>query len=219
MRAARNRRWVAAAAAALGLAIASSAASAQPPGRAGRNPYDGYARVDVVVAPDGLYLGAGLVATRVVGQSGGPELIDSGSGMSLFGGLRMSHRLALEIGWVVTFHDPDTMDFNFGSGTDHLVLNGFTGDAKIYLGRPGDRVEPFVQAGLGLYLLDKTYVGARSNGTGIQGGGGLELHIAQYVDVGLRGLYRGITMSPPRSGADDTFISALGAEANLVLRF
>ena len=46
------------------------------------------------------------------------------------------------------------------------VLNGFTGDAKIYLDSSNPVAEPYLQAGLGLYLLDSTYFGTQSVGTG-----------------------------------------------------
>jgi hypothetical protein len=213
------RRSLVAASVALGLVLATGTADAQRHVRRGRDPYDGYARVQVVVHPDGLYLGAGLVATHILGQSGGPELLDDGSGLTLHGGLRLGHRLALELGWVATFHNPETIATSFGQDTDYLVLNGFTGDAKIYLGRPGDRIEPYVQGGVGLYLLGSTVLGAQSVGTGFQAGGGIDLRVGTHVDVGVRGLYRGIAMGPPRSDENDTFVSAVSAEANLTLRF
>ena len=216
------RRLLAALAAALSFApaaaFADGNAEAQPYARPPRDPYDGYARVAVVVDPYGLYVGAGLIGMRVLDQSRGAALIESGSGLTIYGGLRLSRSLALELGWAATFHEPARADNGFGSG-DSLALNGFTADAKIYLGGEGDRVEPYVQGGVGLYLLDSTYLGARSVGSGFQGGGGFDFHIGSYVDLGGRALYRGIAMGPPHSDENDTFISAIAGEANLTLRF
>jgi hypothetical protein len=209
------RRTIAAAAVLLGL-LSGGAADAQ---RRGRSPYDGEAHVRVYVIPFGLYAGAGLVANRVVDQSGGPELVSSGGGLTLFAGARLSQRLALELGWIATFHDPEPASFDFGEATDTLILNGFTGDAKIYLGQEGHSIEPYLQGGIGLYLLDSSYLGTQSVGTGFQGGGGVDFHLGPHLNLGLRGLYRGIAMGPPRSDENDTFISALGAEGNLTLRF
>jgi hypothetical protein len=209
-----TRRAIAALAALAGL-LCSGAAEAER----GRDPYDGYTRVDVYLVPYGLYAGAGLVAHRVVDQSGGPALVDSGSGLALFAGVRLSQRLALELGWVATFHTPDMAAFDFGEDTDTVVLNGFTGDAKIFLGAEGHSIEPYVQGGIGVYLLDSSYLGTQSVGSGFQAGGGVDFHVGRHLDLGLRGLYRGIAMGPPDSGDNDTFISALGAEGNLTLRF
>lgn len=213
----RIRRAVAASAIALALVVAGGTAAAD---RAGRDPYDGYARVRVEVDPSGLYLGAGLIGNRVLDQTGGPELLDSGTGMGLYGGVRLSQRLAVELGWMSTFHQPDSIETEFGEGTDYLVLNGFTADAKIFLDPSGQgTIEPYVQGGVGLYLLDSTVLGARSVGTGFQAGGGVDFLIGPHFALGVRGLYRGIAMGPPRTGQNDTFVSALGGEANLTLRF
>jgi len=186
-------------------------------------------RAQLVLLPRGLYVGAGIVGTKIVTQSGGPELLDDGAGLTLYGGVRISRSLALELGWTGTAHNPETVDVGFGAETDYLVLNGFTADAKIFLGA-GERsadprsrqlgvAQPFVQGGLGVYLLDSQIFGAQSVGTGFQLGGGVDWGIAPNLDVGLRGLYRGIAMGPPETNQDDTFISAVTAEASLSLRF
>ena len=203
-------------AAVLGLALASGTADAQP-----FRPQPYYEEhVQVYFVPAGLYVGAGLVASHVLDQSGGPELLEDGAGVTLYGGLRLSQRLALELGWLSTFHNPEKVDtVYFGSDTDYLVLNGFTGDAKIYLSREGQRSELYLQGGVGLYLLDSKYFGSQSIGTGFQAGGGLDVHIGPHLDLGLRALYRGIAMGPPSSDQDDTYVSALSGEANLSIRF
>ncbi len=212
------RRALAALAVTLGLVVASQAAEAQRH-RRGRSPYDQHTRVQVYFIPYGLYLGAGLVATHVLHQSEEPELLDDGAGITLFAGLRLSERLALELGWLTTFHDPETIDTRFGEDSDYLVLNGFTGDAKIYLSEQGQRSELYVQGGVGLYLLDSSYFGSQSIGTGFQAGGGIDVHLGPHLDVGLRALYRGIAMGPPDSDDNDTYVSAIGAEGNLSIRF
>ncbi len=171
-----NRRALAALAVTLGLVLASQAADAQPY-RRGRNAHDQHAYVQVYFIPFGLYVGAGLVATHILHQSEEPELLDDGAGITLYAGLRLSDRLALELGWLTTFHDPESADSSFGEGTDYLVLNGFTGDAKIYLTEQGQRSELYLQGGVGLYLLDADYFGSASIGTGFQAGGGIDFHV------------------------------------------
>lgn len=178
------------------------------------------ARVVAVVVPRGLYMGAGVVATRILDQSGGDEILDHGGGLTLMTGVRVNRTLAFEAAWTATLHNPERVRTVFGDDIDYLALNGFTGDARIYLGRGSSRaVEPFVQAGLGLYLLDSTYFGTQSVGTGFQAGGGFDALVGDTVHLGVRVLYRGLAMGPPDRGTTDTFVSALTAEGNLTIRF
>ena len=202
---------------ALGLVLASRTVDAQRYRH--RYHYEEHARVRVVFLPYGLYVGAGLVGLRILDQSDEAELLDDGGGLTLYTGLRLGQRLALELGWLATFHNPESSETNFGSGTDYLVLNGFTGDAKIFLGQSEQRSEPYLQGGVGLYFLDSTYFGTESVGTGFQAGGGIDFHVGPHVDLGLRALYRGIALGPPDSDEDDTYVHAISAEANLGIRF
>jgi hypothetical protein len=195
-------------------AVAALAIAAASPARA--EPDAGYARMRVVTPPRGLHVGAALVGTAIVDQSGGPDLLASGTGLRLLGGWRLSHRLALEVGWATTFHEAEA---DFGPDADTLVLSGFTGDAKIYLGGGGERVDPFVQGGVGFYLLGGSHLDAQSIGSGFQVGPGIDLHVTGDVDITLRALYRGVAMGPPDQRDDDTFLSALGAEVGVSLLF
>jgi hypothetical protein len=179
----------------------------------------GHGGAAVVIYPRGLYFGVGLLGNLVLAQSGGDELLDSGGGLSLYGGWRVMDRLALELGYMGSAHNPAGVDIGPYRDVDYLILNGFTGDARIYLGDPMAPSEWYLQGGLGLYLLDSTYFGAQSVGSGFQLGGGIDFHVAPAVDLGLRGLYRGISMGPPESRQDDTFLSALTIEGNLTFRF
>lgn len=204
----RAARW-----AAVALAVAaSSPARAEPR----RGPDAGYARMRVVSPAVGLYVGASLVGTAIVDQSGGPDLLASGTGLRLLGGWRLGHRLALEIGWATTFHEAKA---DFGPGADTLTMSGFTGDAKVYLGVGGERVDPFVQGGVGFYLLGGSHLDGGSAGSGFQVGPGIDLHLGADVDITLRALFRGVAMGPPDPRDDDTFLSALGAEAGVSLLF
>jgi hypothetical protein len=181
--------------------------------------HGGKSSVGVVVYPQGLYIGAGAVGTRILSQQGGPELLDDGAGLSLYSGLRVSPNLALELGLMTTLHNPEDVATPFGRDVDYLVLSGLTADAKIYFQTRSPGVEPFVQGGLGVYFLDSQHFGAQSVGSGFQAGGGVDFRLSPHVDLGVRGLYRGLAMGPPAAGFDDTFVSAMTAEANLTIRF
>lgn len=173
----------------------------------------------VAVFPPGLYMGVGAMATSILAQSGGQELLEDGGGLSFFLGMRLSPQLSIEGGLSTSLHNPVEVDTNYGADFDYLHLNAGTVDAKVHFPRDNSNFTPFAQGGLGLYLLDSTYFGTQSVGTGFQLGGGFDVAVGPNVDFGVRALYRGISMGPPDTAEDDTFISALSAEANLSLHF
>lgn len=182
------------------------------------SPYRPQAHVGVFI-PWGWYVGGGLAATRVLHQQGGEELLGDGGGVTLYTGLRVHPVLALEAGWMGALHDPRSESF---AEDDALILNAFTTDARIYL--PGaveaeSAFEPYLQAGLGLYLLDNSSFGEQSVGTGFQLGGGLDATLGPNFQLGARLLYRGMAMGPVEAAYTDTYVGAVSGEVNLTLRF
>ncbi len=182
------------------------------------SPYRPQTHVGVFI-PWGWYVGGGLVATRVLHQQGGEELLGDGAGLSLYTGLRVHPVLALEAGWMGALHDPRSASF---AGEDALILNAFTTDARIYLPAAGPAeptFEPYLQAGLGLYLLDNPSFGQQSVGTGFQLGGGVDASLGPSFQLGARLLYRGMAMGPVEAEYTDTYVGAVTGEVNLTLRF
>lgn len=205
-----------------GILLASTTAEADRYYRARPAPYYGpYApepHVGVFI-PWGWYVGGGLVATRVLHQQGGEELVGDGAGLTLYTGLRVHPVLALEAGWMGALHDPRSDSF---AEDDALILNAFTTDARIYLpsgGQVQPSFEPYLQAGLGLYLLDNSNFGEQSVGTGFQLGGGVDANLGPSFQLGARLLYRGMAMGPVESAYTDTYVGAITGEVNLTLRF
>jgi hypothetical protein len=160
-----------------------------------------------------------LVATRILDQKGGAELLDNGAGLTLYTGLRVNRHLALEAGWLGTLHNPERVQTAFGPDTDYLVMSGLTADAKVFVGNSTPNFEPFVQGGVGLYLVGRDSIGTESVGTGFQVGGGFIYRAGDHVELGIRALYRGMAMGPPEGLDNDTFVSALSMEGNLGFRF
>ncbi len=174
---------------------------------------------EVVYGPGGWYLGAGLTGTKILDQRGGPEQLDDGAGVSLFGGFRLSDRLALELGWLGSFHNPATVDTVWGPMTDFLVLEGFLADLRVHLDRSGN-LDPYLQAGVGVYALGSEAFGLDALGQGFQLGGGFDYFVTDVLTLGLRVRYHGIAMGSPSGRGDaDVFVSAATVEASLGLHF
>jgi opacity protein-like surface antigen len=218
------RSWYAALAALLVISLcAAETAEARRRYRRGTRVRYGY-RVHYTAAgtayygPSGWYGGIGLGATKIVDQRGGPEALADGVGVSLYGGLRLADRFALELGYLGSFHNPATVTTYWGRETDFLVLEAFTADARVYLDRSGN-LDPYLQAGLGLYVLGSEHFGVDAVGTGFQLGGGFDFYLNDYWFIGLRALYRGIAMGPPEGGQADTFISGATVEGSVGIHF
>ncbi len=179
-----------------------------------------YAGGAFVFAPGGWYGGIGLFGTRILDQRGGPEQIEHGGGLSVYGGIRLNERLSLELAWLGSAHNPSTVSNGYYTETDYLILEGVTADAKIHLDRSG-QLDPYLQGGIGAYFLGREHFGIDAVGTGFQLGGGFDYWLAENWTLGLRLRYHGISMGPPEGGpsGDNTYISALTAEGSLALRF
>ncbi len=200
------------------LALVALAALA-PPAHADRYSYYGPPATVVRPRPEWWYAGVGVVGTSILDQTGGPEQLHSGGGISAWLGVNVARELSFELGWLGSFHNPATIDTGFGTTTDYLVLEGVTADAKIHFGRPRP-VDPYLQGGLGVYFLGSQHAGyADSVGAGYQLGGGVDFRVGPVVSLGLRALYRGMSMGPPNGAVDDTFIHALTFEGNVALHF
>jgi opacity protein-like surface antigen len=213
-----SRRLLALALVALG--VAALAGEAEAHRRRARYGYR--ARVGaggaVVFGPGGFYSGVGLTATKIIDQRGGPEQLDDGAGVSLYGGFRVGERLALEVGWLGSLHNPSMVSTVWGTETDFLVLEALTADCRIYLTRRGD-LDPYLQGGLGFYFLGSERFGLDAAGSGFQLGGGFDYYLADRLVLGLRVRYHGVAMGPPEGGEAEVFISAATVEGALAVHF
>jgi hypothetical protein len=170
-------------------------------------------------SPTTWYMGLGLFGTSILDQSGGPEQLESGGGISVWAGLHVNEVLSLEVGWLGSFHNPADVGTWYGAETDFLVLEGVTADARLHLTRGNRGFDPYLQGGVGLYFLGSEHFGMDSIGTGFQAGGGFDFWVGSQVTLGVRARYHGISMGPPPSGDNDTFISAATVEGSLGVHF
>jgi opacity protein-like surface antigen len=176
------------------------------------------AAVRTYTRPSTFYMGLGIVGTSILEQSGGPEELEGGGGVSLWAGLHLNQALSLELGWLGSFHNPTGIGTWYGDDTDYLVLEGVTADARLHLSRGGG-FDPYLQGGVGVYFLGSENFGMDSIGTGFQLGGGFDIWVGNAVTLGLRARYHGIAMGPPDGGDNDTFINAATVEGSIALHF
>jgi hypothetical protein len=157
-------------------------------------------------------VGFGGGATAVAGQKGGPELLNSGGGFGVWLGLRSGYLFAVELGFQGSFHNP--VDLTPFGDVDYLVLSAATLDGKLFLSRH-PIVQPYVQFGGGIYTLGRDALGTAASGGGFQLGGGVEFALAPFLGLGARMLYRGVSMGPPDSSTNDTYVSLITGEVHL----
>ena len=93
----RRRLSVVALACALGaVTLLPASAEAHRYGRIRPRFHAGFYPEAMLLAPGSWYVGVGAIATRIIDQSGGPAILDSGGGLTAWLGLRVSDPSKLE---------------------------------------------------------------------------------------------------------------------------
>ena len=141
--------------------------------------------------PGLAYIGIGGMGVFNISSGGGvTELVQSGGGFTIFAGARTSPYVGLEVGLSGTVHNFTPENQN---PSENGILESATIDGKIFLSPESVRMEPFLQAGVGYYVLSSDlFVSTQLHGLGLQAGGGLDIRLNPGVVVGVRGLYKGV---------------------------
>jgi hypothetical protein len=180
-----------------------------------------------VIAPQlridrpGVYLGGALVGNIVLSQvdsPGGNDFISHGGGGQLFLGIRLHPYFALEFAYAQTAHNP-VQDY-WGNTIDYLALHALTADGKIIFPNRSN-VRPYIQVGLGYYILTQNYNDAVSGG-GLQLGGGVDIWLNPWWSLGGRVLYHGIKFADVGYAGSVTgkpFLSTASLDLNLQVHF
>lgn len=145
-----------------------------------------------------------VVAKQVTDYAGGNGYLGHGGGGGLFGGIRLSPFVSLELNWLITYHNQTFVyGNNYVSYLDALYMMSFTGDVKIHIPTYGP-VEPFFQGGVGFAYLGPTWAsgyvvdgGIFSKGPTFDLGGGLDIWLNPWFSLGGRILYRGYFFTEP----------------------
>ena len=146
------------------------------------------------------------------------QVLEAGGGASLIFGRRINRYLAFEASAFVTFHQAGNV-VNFNTG----ALAGFTADTRIFILPSARRFEPYVQLGLGSYLLAREGMNELLQGIGLQGGVGIDLNLNPMMAIGVKALYRSAYLDNrmghwnpfPRESA---FVSMVTGEIGLTIR-
>lgn len=169
-------------------------------------------------------LGGGLNVIRFIDPDdlcerdlgGNPEDCIStpvGGGMIIFGGIRPHRLFALDLSWDFFLHTRSDV-------YSRATIQSLRIDAKVYF-LPGLVVEPYVQAGGGLYWFGDTYSWERGGG-GFQAGGGFDVVWLPGFSMGLQVLYRGVYFWARETHSGDfpaTYTSNIEATVNLTFRY
>lgn len=178
-------------------------------------------RAPVVVAPDPDYrpffhLGLGLNGTSIIDDDATANSgFDAGAGFEIDFGLRLGPQFSLDFGWWASFHD-------VASDVNSAALMAFTIDGRFFLTDQDQRLQPYLQAGVGAYVM--TYDDALNtlSGPGFQLGGGFDFYLTPGVSLGGRLLYRGAYVEyddPYYYNVESSFISAFTYGADIKFHF
>jgi len=170
-----------------------------------------------------FHFGIGLNGNSVMSSDGSAitEGLGSGAGFDLGFGWRISDAVSLDFNWLMSFHDA-------GEGTatgDEAALTSFGVDLRIFLADRSRRVQPYVQAGVGAYILGRdSFEFDTLTGGGFQLGGGADIYLTREVSIGGKILYRGAYLDNAESTysyypTESAWLSTLTYGADLKFHF
>jgi hypothetical protein len=170
------------------------------------------------------YIGGQVMGMGILHQQlDNAGTVGPGGGVGLFGGVRLSPFVGLELNWTFTAHD-EAWEAEPGVTVvdlDALQIQTLTGDFKLHIPTRGI-VEPFFQAGIGFAFFgvtgdygDASYI--LSSGPAFNLGGGLDIWLGPWFTLGGRVLYRGMYFREPGEewksrGADENYVSGVSID-------
>lgn len=134
---------------------------------------------------------------------------NGGGGFIVGLGFRIMPMLALEANWMASFQST-SVQTNLGSMPVNTI-HSLNLDAKIFYLPWSQRIEPYIQVGVGAYMLAETFAYELS-GFGFDIGGGVDIRLTDSLGIGLKALYRGFYVD----NTDDDYYVYLQREAAFV---
>lgn|GEM_PF-1187721 len=206
------------------------------PGRPAPRPYYRPAPRRVYVAPtyyprprrqvESLYdpmfhFGIGVNGTSVLSSNSAiTDGLGSGAGFDLSVGWRLAPTFSLDFNWMMSFHDAG----GSASGSE-AALTHFSIDGRFFLTDKSRQMQPYIQAGIGAYVLGRdSFDYDTLTGVGFQLGGGFDFYLSRYVSIGGKLLYRGAHLdnggdSYPSFPTESTWLSAFTYGGDIKFHF
>ncbi len=145
-----------------------------------------------------------------------PDL-KTGPGAGLFFDYRFNQRWALETDFFFSVHD----GAGISTGDNDMILLGVpTVELKFYLrGSENPRIDPYLLAGLGVYVLTEGSIDDNSGGVGLGGnfGFGVDFYATSRLSLGIAAKFRPIALI--QSNNQSTGLINLGLLGNLAFHF
>jgi hypothetical protein len=139
-----------------------------------------------------------------------------GPGGGLFVDDRFNQRWSIETDLFVSFHDGG----GASTGDNNMLLLGVpTVELKFYPRSKEGTVEPYLFAGLGIYVLTEGSVSNNSGGVGVGGnlGAGVDFYVTDHLSLGLALKFRPIALI--QGGNNSAALINLGLVGNLAWHF
>lgn len=139
-----------------------------------------------------------------------------GPGGGIFFDYRFNQRWSIETDLFVTLHDGQGVS----SGDNDIFLLGVpTVELKFYLRGKENRVDPYILAGLGVYVLTEGTVSNNTGGVGLGGnfGLGVDFYVLDRLSLGLAAKFRPIAII--QGNSQSTGLINFGMIGNLVWHF
>ncbi len=163
-----------------------------------------------------LYFGLGGAGNLLIEDANGPsDGLGFGGGFELFVGYRFNGYAAVDLSWMSTFHG------STGTSASGAMIAALSGDVRIFLMPWASRLDPYIQLGLGLYIINRHSSSSDApTGVGFQGGLGLDYHLNPVISVGVRALYRGAyNEGRTQDGIKEGFMHMFTPSAHVRLNF
>lgn len=176
--------------------------------------------VEVVYNPH-FHISIGVNGTSVLSSDGSrlTEGLDTGGGFDIGIGWRLG-AISLDASWMMSFHNAGQLGAN-----DEATLGTLALDARFFLSDRSHALQPYLQLGVGLYVLGRdSWDSEGLTGVGVQVGGGVDFYVTKHVSIGGKLLYRGAHLDNSDSTwsgfpSESTWLSAFTYGGDLKFHF
>ncbi len=167
-----------------------------------------------------FHFGIGVNGTSAFGSDSAITDLGSGAGFDVSFGWRIASAFSLDFNWMMSFHDGSDMAAGDEAALTHLSIDG-----RFFLTDRSRQVQPYLQAGIGAYILGRdSWQYDTLTGVGFQLGGGVDIYLSRHVSIGGKLLYRGAHLDNaedawPQFPTESAWLNALTYGGDLKFHF